>query len=563
MLLTKEADPEVLNCKITHLLEKKAQGHEQSLFIRPYGDKYLYGEYENGLQTGGRILYVKLFSIIALFILLIACINFTNLSTAKAYFRTKEIGIKKAIGANRKSLIIQFLSESILIALFSFIIAILLVWLLLPQFNQITSKELDIKWDTSLVLTFLTICFSTGLLSGAYPAFYLSSFKPVIILKGKTTTSTRELWTRKVLVVFQFTISVILIVAVVVFYKQIEFIQSKNLGYDKDNIILIEKEGNLTKDVKVFLQEVKNIPGVINASSLWGNMTRVPNTTSALAWEGKNPNVEVDFGEVQIDYDLIETLGLELTEGRAFSKAFGQEDHKIIFNEKAIEVMGLKDPVGKTVKLWGEERQIIGVVKNFHSESLYEPLKPLFLNLTIYTNNIAIKIKAGTQKETIARLNKLYGQYNPGITFEFEYLDNEHFNGLYTSEQRVATLSRYFAGMAILISCLGLVGLAAFTSARRRKEIGIRKVLGSTDMNIVKLLSGEFMGMVFTAIIIALPISYLMAKYWLDEYAYAIELKWWFFIAAGLIALIIAGLTLVTQTLKAARMNPVATLREE
>jgi ABC-type antimicrobial peptide transport system permease subunit len=563
LVLRDGADMAAFNQKIGDFLQKKTDTNQQTLFVRPYADKYLYSEYENGVQTGGRIIYVRLFSLVALFVLAIACINFMNLSTARASLRMKEIGIKKAIGANRKALILQFLSESILMAFLALGVAMLMVVLLLPDFNRVTGKSLSLHWDASLLLTFFAISGSTGLFSGSYPALYLSRFKPVLMLKGKLNTATGELWTRKGLVVFQFVISIVLIVSVLVFYKQIEYIQSKHLGYDKDNIILIKKEGKLGDNREVFLNEVKNLPGVVNTSGLWGNMTRFPNTTSDLHWQGKNPDESVNFGELQIDYDFIETLGIELKAGRAYSKAFASDAQKIIFNEKAIEAMGLKDPVGKTVKLWGEDRQIIGVVKNFHAESLYEPLKPLFLSITPYTNNLAIELKAGTQKETLEKLTQLYGQYNPGVAFEFEFLDKGHFNELYTSENRVAVLSRYFASIAVVISCLGLFGLAAFTAERRRKEIGIRKVLGSDELGIVRLLTGEFIKLVFVSVLIALPLGYLLTSTWLSNFAFSIVLKWWYFALAGALALLIAWITVGTQAIKAARMNPVQTLREE
>jgi predicted permease len=563
ILLKKDTDPNAFSDKIKNYLQQKTPDSKQSLFIRPYGDKYLYDTFENGVQVGGRIEYVRLFSIIALFVLLIACINFSNLSTAQAANRLKEIGVKKAMGADRKALLFQFLSESLLLTLVSGVIAILLVILFLPGFNQITGKQLGLALEINLLISLLLIILFTGLLAGSYPALYLSALKPSLILKGKLHSSSGERWTRKGLVVCQFSVSIILMVSVLVFYKQVNFIQTKHLGYEKDNVILITKEGKLVKESDRFLEQVKRIPGVINSAGLWGNMTKFPNKTSDLSWEGKSPDQAVEFGDIQIDYNLIETLGLELIQGRAFSKDYGREAQSIIFNQTAIEAMGLKEPVGKTIKLWGEDRQIIGVVKDFHAESLYEPIKPLFLNLSAYTNNIAIKIKAGSQKQTIEKINQVYRQYNPGITFEFDFLDANHFSSLYTSENRVAVLSGYFAGVAILISCLGLFGLAAYTTGRRRKEVGIRKVLGSTAWNIVSLLSREFMHMVCIAVIVALPISYIVVKIWLDHFTYSIDLEWWIFVGVGLLVMLVGWLTVAIQTIKAAEINPIQTLREE
>jgi ABC-type antimicrobial peptide transport system permease subunit len=569
LLLKQGTDVEDFNKKIAGFLKEKhlaTKGTKYlewvgTLFVERYGDKYLYNHYENGVQAGGRIEYVKLFSMVAFFILFIACINFMNLSTAQASRRMKEIGIKKAIGASRKSLMFQFLSESMFVAFLSLVVALLTVVLLLPWFNQVTGKKLVLQPEMSVILSLLAITLLTGVFSGSYPALYLSRFKPVSVLKGKLHTSVGEAWTRKGLVVFQFVLSVILIVSVGVIYKQMEYIQTKNLGYNKDNILQIRSEGKLRDKQETFLLEVKSIPGVVNASSMGGNMTGAHGGTFGVDWEGKNPNENVDFSILYVDYGLIELMDIELKEGRTFSKEFGRDSTKIIFNEKAIELMGMKNPVGKTIRAWGKEFEIIGVTKNFNFESLYQQVKPLFFLCSPKQENVLVKIKAGMEGQVISQLGELYSEFNGGVPFEYTFLD-ESYGALYASEQRVAVLSGYFAGIAIIISCLGLFGLAAFTAERRRKEIGIRKVLGSSELAIVRLLSGEFVQMVLVAILIALPVSYLIATQWLNEFAYAIDLEWWFFAAAGLLALLIAGLTVASQTLKASKMNPVKTLRE-
>ncbi len=550
------------NKTIGSFLQKKNNISAWSIFLRPYSDAYLYNDYVNGVQTGGRIEYVKLFSIVALFILLIACVNFMNLSTAKASRKVKEIGIKKTIGATRKGLIFRYLSESILMAFMSLAVSVLLVVLFLPRFNEISGKHLSLNFDLNSILPLLVITFATGLISGSYPALYLSGFKPVIALRGKFSTSLNELWARKGLVIFQFCVSIILIVSVVVVYKQIGLLQSKHLGYDRDNVVLFKKEGKLVGDIETLLHEVKSVPGVVNASHMWGDMTRASNITSDLSWEGKEPDEIIEFGEMHINYDLIETLGIKIKEGRSFSRDFIGDNTKIIFNEAAIDVMGLTEPIGKTIKLWGEERQIVGVVKNFHFESLYENMKPCFLHITPYSNYIAVKIKSGTERETLDHLEKVYKSHNLGLPFDFKFLD-EGYQKLYVSENRIAVLSRYFAGIAILISCLGLFGLAAFTVERRLKEIGIRKILGASNFGMMILLSNDFIKMVLAAVIVALPISYLAARNWLDDFAYRINLEWWFFIGAAFIAFSIAWFTVALQSLKAARVNPVSNLRTE
>ena len=547
------------NDKVRDFIKSKDNNSEVTLFLQRYSDRYLYGHYENGMPVGGRIEYVELFSIIAIFILVIACVNFMNLSTAKASRRLKEVGIKKAVGVARKTLIFQYLGESILMAFLSLITAILFIVLFLPHFNQITGKQLALNFDIILILSVLGITLITGLIAGSYPALYLSGFSPVAVLKGRLNTSLGEEWTRKGLVIFQFAISVILIVSVLVVYKQIEYVQTKNLGYDRDHVIYFSTE-NMSD---AFMSELKNIPGVINAGG--GNLaTGSPlGGTTGIDWEGKSPDDKTFFSIKWVSYHLIETLGMEIGDGQSFLEDFGSHN-QIIFNEEAIESMGLKDPIGKTIKIEGEERQIVGVVKNFHFESLYEEVKPCALLLAPieYAPKVSVKIQAGTERATIDNLQKVYQIHNPGLVFDFQFMD-EDYQHLYASEQRVAVLSRYFAILAILISCLGLFGLAAFAAERRSKEIGIRKILGSSDFGIVRLLSADFTKMVLMAIAVALPISFFIAKNWLEGFAYRIDLEWWFFIGAGLIALFIAWFTVGLQTVKAARINPTQCLKDE
>ncbi|QHT72107.1 FtsX-like permease family protein [Rhodocytophaga rosea] len=567
LTLKKETDVKAFGAKLKRFYQSKLEpsgGNNSSgpiahMFIRKYSDKYLYGTYENGIQAGGRINYVILFSIIGLFLLLIASINFMNLSTAKASRRAKEIGIKKAIGAGRNSLICQYLSESLILAFLASFLSVVFVFLLLPQFNFITGKELQLQLDPILISGAILITLITGLISGSYPALYLSGFRPVEVLKGKLPTSLGELWVRKGLVVFQFSLSTLFIMAIVVIFKQVDYVQSRNLGYNKDNVLSFEAEGTMNKNLESFLAQVKAIPGVVNTSHM-NYSVGSPTGTGGMQWEGKTESIE--FSNLEVGYGLIELLGIPLKEGRSFSRDYGTEDAKMILNEIAVQRMGLTDPVGKRVKLWGKEYEIVGVTQNFHFESLYEEVKPCFFRLNPSSKKLVVKIASGREKQTIERLEKLYKSYNPGIPFYFTFLDEEY-QALYTAEQKVSTLFTCFAGIAIVISCLGLFGLAAFTAERRRKEIGIRKVLGASEAGIVSLLSREFIQMVSMAILIALPISYLIAKYWLEKFAFRIAVEWWFFAGAGGLALLIATVTVATQTFKAARINPVHTLRDE
>ncbi|HEY5747734.1 MAG TPA: ABC transporter permease [Chryseolinea sp.] len=560
VLVKENINLDLLNKKMGELLKSKGKNsQDRTLFLKPYADNYLYGQYENGVVTGGRIEYVRLFSIIAVIIVLIACINFMNLSTAKASKRIKEVGIKKAIGAQRSTLIHQYLGEAFVMTLLSLALAVSLANLLLPQFNEITRKQLTLSSDPRVIVALAVIATLTALFAGAYPALYLSGQSPAKVLKGQFKSSLGELWARKGLVVFQFAASVVFIVSVLVVYKQIEFIQTKNPGYNKDNVICFDIEGKVTGSVQSFISEIKKLNTVLDASSMLGTFGGEPKdgggTPGQLEWNGKT----IIMNSATVNYGLIELLDIELKEGRTFSQNFASDAEKIIYNEAAIEALGLQDPVGKKV----DGREILGVVKNFHFQSFHETVKPYAFRLAPQeTITMVVKIKGGTEKQAVAELQKFYKSYNPGYAFNFKFLDHEY-QAQYVAEQRVAVLSKYFAGLAIIISCLGLFGLAAFTTERRRKEISIRKILGLSELGIVFLLSNEFMRSIVLSIGIALPISYFISTQWLETFAYRFELNLWYFAGAAMVTLLIAWITVGMQTMKAAKVNPASSLRSE
>lgn len=566
LILREGSNAEAVSAKIKDFVKDRNEDSNVSLFLAPFSQRYLFGRYENGKQAGGRIVYVRLFSIIAVFILLIACINFMNLSTARASRKAKEVGIKKSIGAQRHSLIVQYISESMITSILSLFVAVVAVYLLLPAFNLLTDKHIVLSFaKPEMLFGLIGITIFTGLLAGSYPAIFLSGFKPATVLKGEMKGSWGELWARRGLVVFQFSLSVILIVSVLVIYKQIEFVQTKNLGYKKDNLIRIPIEGKLESSLETFLTEVRRMPGVINASSMGHNLLGRNNNTSGLEWEGKNPKDEILFENIRVNYDMIETLGVEFIEGRSFSRDHSTDTSAIIFNEAAIKVMGMKDPIGKVIKLWDQYNlEIIGVVKDFHFQSLHDVVNPLFFVLNQEnTWNMMIRLEGGKEKETLKSINNLYSSFNPGFTFDYTFQDVEYARQ-YSAEQRVASLSGYFAVFAILISCLGLFGLAAFTAERRLKEIGIRKALGSSSTRIVLLLSGDFTRMVLLSIILGLPLSYwFLSEWFLPRFAFRIELTPWYFVIGGLTALVISWLTVASQAIRAASINPVKCLRSE
>jgi ABC-type antimicrobial peptide transport system permease subunit len=565
LLLKKGTNVGQFNRKIEKFINKYLRDNEFTISVRQYSSAYLYGNYDNGVQSGGRIEYVRLFSIVALFILVIACINFMNLATAKSSRRLKEVGIKKAIGSTRHALILQFLSEALIMVLLSMLAAIMLVLLVLPYFNNITGKHLSIEVDLKIISLALLTTLITGIFAGSYPAFYMSALEVVSVFKRNIKKSVPELLARKGLVVFQFMLSLVLIVGVMVIVKQVKYVQSKNIGYDKSNVIHFNKEGKLNDNAASFIAELKKIPGVINASSVQHNVMQKGNgsSTYGINWPGKSPQVMIDFAIRRADYDLIETLGMQIVKGRPFSKAYGAENNGVIFNETAIKVMGLKDPIGTKVNIWGEDKTIIGVLKDFHISSLHEPISPVVFTLDpSRTSTFMVKIAGRKERETIGKIEDVYKKFNPGYLFEFRFLD-ELYQSQYVSEQRVSVLSKYFAALAIIISCLGLFGLATFNAELRTKEIGIRKVLGASVSNVLVMLSKDFIVLIIIAMMIGFPISWIAMNAWLDGFAYRVKISADVYIIAGVAIILLTMVTVSYQSMRTALTSPVKSLRSE
>ena len=562
LVLKEQTNISDFNKKIANYLNTKRDGKFKfTTFVQKFSDRYLNQSYENGVQVGGRIVYIRLFIIIALFTLLIACINFMNLSTAQASRKMKEVGVKKTLGANRRSLIYQYLSEAIMLVLLSLAVAILLVILFLPNFNAITDKSIVLNLDGNQLLVITTIVLVTGFLAGSYPAFRLSAFKPVEVLKGKTPKSIWEFFIRKGLVVFQFTISIIFIIGILVINKQIDYMQTKNLGYDKENVIRFEIGSNIEKP-ETLLSELKNIPTVKSVGFMNGDFLAGNDNNSGWLWPGKNSEDNIVFQSPRMGYGAIETLGMELLKGRTFSKDYNDDYNKIILNESALKLMNLENPIGKILQKGENKQEIVGVVKDFQYGSLHKKVEPLIIRFRSYGNNIMARITVGTERETLSKMESIFVKFNPGYSFDYSFLDSDY-NNLYAAESKVANLSDFFAALAIIISCLGLFGLAAFTAERKAKEIGIRKILGSSVFGIVKMLSSEFSKMVIIASLIAFPIGYWLCSSWLGNFGYAIELKWWFFGLAGFATLLIAMATVGWQCYRAATANPVNALKTE
>jgi putative ABC transport system permease protein len=559
--LKKGTDIGAFNKKVENIIAIHTGDTTRKVLAVKFSDGYLYNYYENDTRAGERIEYVNLFTALAIFILLIACINFMNLSTAKAARRLKEVGIKKVIGAQRSQLIIQFLTESFLLTAFAMVIAMGLAAVLLPEFNQLTGKSIALHFTGRMIGAIAGIALFTGFLAGSYPALYISGFKPLAILKGKLNTSAAELLSRKGLVVFQFTLSTILIVAVTVIYQQIQFIRNADIGYNKENIVRFTAEGNIQTSQETFLSEMQQIPGVANAAYTFHNIVG-RKYSDGLDWPGKDQKDDVYFEVFGVSPNFIETMGMQIKTGRSFSTDFGLDSLNIIINEAAVKAMGLKDPIGTIVRFYGANRQIIGVVKDFHFESMHAAIKPSFMHLQTGEGTIVARIKQGNQRQTIAAIEALYKRYNPGFPFTFNFLD-EAYQKQYETETRTATLSAYFAGLAIIISCLGLFGLTAFMAQKRKKEIGIRKVIGAPIGGIVAMLSKDFLKLVCIALLIAFPISWWIMNTWLQSYTFKINITPTIFLVVGTFVLIITLIVIGFQTIKAAIANPVKSLRTE
>jgi ABC-type antimicrobial peptide transport system permease subunit len=549
-------DEAALDLKLRKILSSKSSTPtDRQLSLRRYSDQYLYGDYENGKASGGRIQYVILISIVAAFVLLIACINFINLSTAKAMVKGKETGIKKAIGAQRKTLIAQFMTESTLITGIAVLLSIALTALLLPEFNAITGKRLLLVFDirTSVVLLALTVI--TSALAGGYPSFYLSGFNPAKTIRGQLTTSRGENASRKALTVFQFGFSIVFIAAVIITHEQLEFIQSRNLGFNKENIIYFDAEGKVPQNLQIFLSEIRKIDGVNAASSMLGNIIWGDGEELPVSIGGKT----LTLHHRAVNYGLLELLNLEVIAGRSFSPDFPTDIDKVICNEAALSALEIEDPVGKTIG----GKEILGVVRDFHFQSFRRQIKPMIIRLEPpAVTTIMVKIQAGSELRTIGKIQEFYARYNTEFMLDYHFLD-ENFEAQYMGEKRVSMLAKYTAVLAIVISCLGLFGLTSFSLERRGKEISIRKILGSTVFNILFLLSTEYIRIVFFSVLIALPVSFFLATQWLDGFAYRIDLKAWYFIAAPVLILAMGAATIVMQSIKAATANPVTRLKSE
>jgi putative ABC transport system permease protein len=562
ILLQENASPDVFKEKISGVIMKydtRTQA-ENIASIQPLLRIHLYD-----LRGGGNILYVYIFATIAVFILLIACINFMNLSTARGGIRAKEVGMRKVVGARRLNVIKQFFGESLLLSTIALCVAIGLVILLLPAFNNVAQKNLSLNSGNiaSILLGLLGITLFTGFVSGSYPALFLSAFHPVRVIKGTYTKSSQKSMLRRALVVFQFTTAVVLIIGTVLVYKQLNFIRNKDLGFNRQQVLMVPLNNEIRTNLESFKNETLQLSSVVHVTSATNRPTRVGNI-NPVYWEGRGPDQYETFKFVGMGFDYIKTFEMEIVDGRDFSREFQTDPQNYIVNEEAVKFMKLENPVGKLFSIWDREGQILGVVKNFHSRSLHNEFEPLVLVLTRNWphNFVFMRIRSENTSQTLKDLGGIWKKFAPNHPFNYSFLD-EDFEALYQTDQRTGTLFRYFTILAIFISCLGIFGLAAFTAEQRTKEIGMRKVLGASISNLVALISREFLILLTLANVIAWPVAYILMDKMLSNYAYRTSMSVWVFLLAGVLAYSIALITVSYQALKAARTDPVNALRYE
>jgi putative ABC transport system permease protein len=558
---------EAFRDKIKSFIElyNKQENFKIELDVQPYNEMYLHSHFKNGELAGGRIQYVVLFSVVAVFILLIACINFMNLSTARSIKRAKEVGIRKVVGAMRWVLIRQFIGESMLTIVIAFVVALLIVALILPVFNEITHKQIALPLPSlSFWLSVLGLAAFTGFISGSYPALYLSSFQPARVLKGLPKFASGSLWFRKGLVVFQFSTSIILIVGTIVVSQQVHYVQSINLGFDRENLIYIPLEGDLSKKYSLFKAQALNAPGIGSVTKSTNKPTLISGSTGSVLWEGKDPNSRVQFTFNAIGYDFMQTLKLELVQGRDFSHEFASDTSGYIINETALKILEYPDPIGMPLTFWGNKGIIVGVVKDFHFNSLHEPIEPMmfYLGEELGYGSMLVRTEPGKTKAALTSLEKICKELNPHFPFTYQFSDDEY-QKFYRSEEIVAKLSTAFAFLGIFVSCLGLLGLSLLTTEQRAHEIGVRKVLGASVHSLFHLLTKDLLMLVSIALLVALPLAWWVADQWLNDYAYRIKLTAGLFVITGLIVLLIALVAISAQTIKALLVNPLNSLNAE
>ena len=535
------------------------------LFLQPMNRWHLYGEFKNGINTGGAIQFVWMFGIIGIFVLLLACINFMNLSTARSEKRAKEVGIRKTVGSLRSQLIAQFFSESLMVVAFAFLFAIALLALSLPWFNQVANKDMSILWGSPLFwILGLSFSLLTGVIAGSYPAFYLSSFQPVKVLKGTFKAGKLAALPRKILVVLQFTVSVTLIIGTIIVFIQVQFTKNRPVGYDRTGLIQMNmKTDEIHKHFSAVRNDLLQSGAIIEIAESGSPLTGVYSNNSGLSWKGKDPNLQDDFGTIAITPEFGKTAQWKITEGRDMSRDYLTDSSAMIANESAIKFMNLKHPVGETIK-WGKDYKIVGVIKDMVMASPYEPVKPTLFFLIDHAGDV-VDIRVNPKMnmhDALAKIETTFKQYDPGSPFDYSFTDTEYAKK-FADEERIGKLAGFFTLLAIFISCMGLFGMASFMAEQRTKEIGVRKVLGASVFGLWRMLSTDFVVLVLISLLIAIPTAYYFMNGWLRNYQYRAHPSWWIFVATALGTILITLLTVSYQSIKAALTNPVKSLKSE
>ena len=556
--------------EINSMEDFEKAGNKLEYTLMPVTDIHLKSDRAPELDTNSNIQYVYIFGAVALFVLLIACINFMNLSTARSASRAKEVGIRKVLGTEKKTLIVQFLSESIITVLIALIIAIGIAKLMLPLFNDLSAKTLLLRnlFASGFLPVIILLPLVVGTLAGIYPALFLSNFKPIVVLKGNANNTFKKSQLRSALVVFQFATSIILIIGTIVVYRQLNYIQTKNLGFKKEQVLIINGTGALENNAETFKNEVLNLPGVTSGTlSSFLPVSSARNDITFSKTAVLDSKTGVNMQRWAVDYDYMKTLGMEIAKGRSFSKEFGSDSSAIIINETAAQLLGFDSPIGTKMYAFDDANkptvfEVIGVVKNFHFESLRQNIGPLAMLLGRSQGNASFKVATTDIQNLLATIGNKWKAIAPGLAFGYRFMD-ESFDEMYRGEQRVGKIAITFTTLAILIACLGLFGLVTYSTQQRVKEIGIRKALGASISNIVAMLSQDFLRLVLLSLLIASPLAWWAMNKWLEDFTYRISISWWVFAIAAVAAVIIALITLSFQSIRAALANPVKNLRTE
>jgi putative ABC transport system permease protein len=558
------ANMKAMDAKINEIKHARDKHDEVSTYFSfPMSKWRLYSDFKDGKNVGGMIEYVKMFTIIAIVILLIACVNFMNLSTARSERRAKEVGIRKTLGSNKRQLVMQFFSESVILALIAFVLSLVAVFFILPSFNTLVDKQLrlDLSQPAFWLLALVIVIF-TGMVAGSYPALYLSSFNPVKVLKGTLAVGKDAVLPRRILVVAQFAISILMISSTIIIYQQISYIKGRDMGYNPDNLIMVYSSGDVNKNYDVIKQEL-NKTGYVSA------VTRTSSPVTAIWWktggpdyEGKRQDASIIFSALATDVDFTRTMGIKVLEGKDFTGA-PVDSSSMMLNKAAVAAMGVKNPLGMKVRYGDRDYNVTGITENVVMESPFKPVDPLMMFFEKYSSVVSIRLKDGAQlNKSLAAFEGIFNKYNPAFPFDYNFVDEE-FSKKFINEHLISRITNIFAGLAIFICCIGLAGLASFTIEKRTREIGIRKVLGASVNQLLALISKEFLKLVMIAFVIAVPLAWWMMNSWLQNYDFRVQISIWIFCGVGFIVLLLALSVVSANTLKAALKNPVTSLRTE